>query len=177
MPSNDLSYMRTVSKKDLVIRDPDINNIDIEDIAHGLSLHCRYGGQIPKHYSVAQHSVLVSELCDPKDAFWGLMHDAAEAYIGDIISPVKRMLKDFSKVENYFMSVICEKYKMKREMPPSVKVADMNAYLLEEHDLRGNNYWPGGIVPPWVKRVERLQYWSAGFAERAFLSRFMELTK
>jgi 5'-deoxynucleotidase YfbR-like HD superfamily hydrolase len=177
MPSSDLNHVHTVSKKAVYIKDPDPKLIDIEDIAHALSLHCRYGGQIPKHYSVAQHSVLVSQLCDPKDAFWGLMHDAAEAYTGDIISPIKVLLRDYKKIEAYFMNVICDKFGLHRKMPPSVKVADYNAYLLEEDNLRGNNYWPSGIIPGWTATIKPLRFWTPEAAEKAFLRRFRELTK
>lgn len=71
--------------------DPKPEEVVIEDIAHALSRICRYGGQPSMHYSVAEHSVLVSHLVLPRYALDGLMHDAAEAYVGDVLRPIKRL--------------------------------------------------------------------------------------
>lgn len=74
--------------------DPRPEEVRIEDIAHALSRVCRYGGHCLDWYSVAQHSVLVSQLVGQQLAFEGLMHDAEEAYTGDMIRPVKVGLRD-----------------------------------------------------------------------------------
>src|SRR5579885_2784587 len=71
--------------------DPRPEEILIEDIAHALSMLCRFTGHVKRFYSVAQHCVYVSHRCDPKDALWGLLHDAAEAYLNDISRPVKSL--------------------------------------------------------------------------------------
>src|ERR1035441_7448066 len=69
--------------------DPDPDKILIEDIAHALAHQCRFGGHASKFYSVAEHSVHVSKLCAPKDALWGLLHDASEAYCGAVWAPAR----------------------------------------------------------------------------------------
>src|SRR6266496_3875421 len=69
---------------------PKPEDVDIRDIAHALSNQCRFTGHTKEFYSVAQHSVLVSTFCAPEDAAWGLLHDASEAYLSDIASPVKK---------------------------------------------------------------------------------------
>ena len=69
--------------------DPRPEEIGIENIAHALAMSCRYGGHSLDYYSVAQHSVLVSRLVSRSDALCALLHDATEAFIGDLIRPMK----------------------------------------------------------------------------------------
>ena len=81
--------MVTYTGKEFYPLDPNPADIDIKDIAHALSNCCRFAGHIKSFYSVAQHSVIVSELCEPENALAGLLHDASEAYLSDIARPVK----------------------------------------------------------------------------------------
>ena len=83
-----MAYSMTASGLGFDPEDPKPEAIVIEDIAHALSNICRFGGHTGSFYSVAQHSVLVSLHTNAKFARAGLMHDASEAYIGDIIRPV-----------------------------------------------------------------------------------------
>ena len=87
------------------------DDICIEDIAHGLSLLCRYNGQCDIFYSVAEHCITMATY--PGFRKWNpltmLLHDAAEAYIGDIIRPVKLLLPEFKRIENDFLSAIAFK--------------------------------------------------------------------
>lgn len=66
--------------------------IVIEDIARGLANRARWGGQTRDYYSVAEHSVMVACQCSDDFRLWGLLHDAAEAYLGDIPEPIKGMV-------------------------------------------------------------------------------------
>ena len=68
---------------------PRAEDIEILDVAHALSMLCRYTGHTKQFYSVAQHSVLVSRIVPPQDAAWGLLHDASEAYLCDVARPIK----------------------------------------------------------------------------------------
>lgn len=71
---------------------PDHTDVNVEDIVFGLSRQFRFNGHTKFPYSVAQHSMFVAELMPPELAAYGLLHDAHEAYMGDITSPVKSAL-------------------------------------------------------------------------------------
>src|SRR4051812_16341267 len=79
-------------------KDPRNHNYDIKAIAHALSNLCRYTGHSKRFYSVAEHCVLVSRLVDPRFAFEGLMHDASEAFCGDVASPLKKLLPGYARI-------------------------------------------------------------------------------
>jgi len=70
---------------------PNPDDIRIDDIAHALAHQCRFAGHTRLFYSVAEHSVRVSQLCRPEDALWGLLHDASEAYLSDVPAPLKEL--------------------------------------------------------------------------------------
>jgi len=139
-----------------------IDEVDLNDIAISLSRICRYNGHTVHHYSVAQHCVLASYLVEEKDALWALLHDAAEAYLGDIIAPVKLLVPEFSKLEEMVMEVISQRFQLKGAMPESVHTADQ--YL---RDVEISSFFYG---------TNLLMPWSAEFAMNAFTQRFMELT-
>jgi 5'-deoxynucleotidase YfbR-like HD superfamily hydrolase len=82
--------------------DPDPAEVDLPDIANGLANTCRYAGQCQFYYSVGTHSLYVSEeLADhgPRVQLYGLLHDAAEAYVSDVPRPIKRELEHFAAIE------------------------------------------------------------------------------
>lgn len=98
-----MTWIQTYSGRRLELLDDrnDAESIDIRDIAHALSMVCRYTGHVGRHYSVAEHSVLVARLLEltgypPLVQLCGLMHDAHEAYVADLSSPMKRALREFS---------------------------------------------------------------------------------
>lgn len=95
--------------------DPQPEDINIQDIAHALSQTCRYGGMCSEYYSVAQHSGHVSSQCTDKDDWklWGLLHDAAEAYIGDMPKPFKPFMLNFDNLETIILKVIADKFDLK----------------------------------------------------------------
>src|SRR3954471_2936273 len=88
--------------------DPRPEDIDILDIAQGLSNQCRFNGQIKTFYSVAQHSVLVTRMVSSENQLAALLHDASEAYLPDLTSPVKRQIPEFVEAENRLMEVIAD---------------------------------------------------------------------
>lgn len=124
---------------------PERADIRLFDIAVALSRVCRYGGHAQHCYSVAQHSVLVSHLVHREFALCALMHDAAEAYLGDVITPLKRVLGEaYARLERAWEWEIAGRFgyasqlrwvRGVRGMPAEVKAGDALAFELEAHDL------------------------------------------
>lgn len=120
-----------------------VSQIDILDIAHALSNMCRYSGHCKKFYSVAEHSVLVSNIVktlwpDDVDAQWaGLLHDATEAYVGDVTTPLKVLLPAFIEIEDRLAVDIAKTFKIKwtKRTVERVKIADMIALSTEARKL------------------------------------------
>lgn len=128
-PDEDAWIMTFMGKKFYPL-DPEGSDYCIEDIAHALSNICRFTGHCNQFYSVAQHSMIVSELVSRKYAVWGLMHDASEAYITDIARPLKHLgaFFDYRKLEKRTMNAICKKFGIEGDEPQEVK--DYDALIL-----------------------------------------------
>lgn len=160
------------------VLNPSPADIQIGDIAASLSKLCRFGGHCRQFYSVAQHCVHVSEMVPEQDALWGLFHDAAEAYIGDITRPMKIALQQVAPgvvraVETRILMAVAERFDLPWPMPSAVHVADNLALATERRDLMApGEAWPG-LPPPATARIVPQ---SPKDAEDAFLFRFLELT-
>lgn len=120
-----------------------ISKIDIEDIGHALSNMCRYAGHCRSMYSVAEHSVLVSQIIrqmwpDDVMARWaGLLHDATEAYVCDLPTPLKVLLPEFIRIEDELGDKIATQFKIEwtDEVKKRVKMADHIALATEANLL------------------------------------------
>lgn len=137
MKTKRLDWIQTYSGLKVFPLDPKPNQICIEDIAHALSNICRFTGHTRDFYSVAQHSVMVASNVSNASCFWGVLHDASEAYLCDIARPVKIQpeLKAYREAEDRLMAVICKKFGLPREMPDEVRLADRRALRTEARDL------------------------------------------
>ena len=163
----------TISGRRVFVLAPDAGSIVVEDIAHGLANCCRFAGHTRGFYSVAQHSVLVSRLVPHALALHGLLHDATEAYLGDLIRPLKRQLPEYSKIEALWWEQIAARFGLAVVEPSEVKLGDIRALATERRDVVASYPWrlkpgiephPETIVPlpPLLARIQ-------------FLERFVEL--
>lgn len=125
------AWMQTFTGRQFYPLDPRPEDIDVRDIAHALSLICRYGGHTIRFYSVAEHCVLMSQAVAPEYALAALLHDATEAYVGDMVRPLKHHMSDYCKVEDRVAWAISERFGLHPHMPAEVKDAD-NRILLDE---------------------------------------------
>lgn len=160
---------------------PHPDQVAIEDIAHALSLQCRFGGHTQVFYSVAQHSVLVSRSVPPADALWGLLHDAAEAYLVDLPRPLKHhsvLGYEYRKIEARVMRAISERFGLPADEPSSVKIAERRLLATERRDLLGPMRFQPGIWGdgdgsiPYDETICPMLDWQA---ELEFMLRFGEL--
>ena len=126
--------IRTFTGKYVNILEPTEDMICIEDIAHSLSMQCRFGGHLPVFYSVAQHCIECSLIANRSYKLEALMHDASEAYLLDIPTPVKKLLVGYDAIEENFMKVIFNKFNLLYSALEKIKIEDK--YMLEkEWDL------------------------------------------
>lgn len=136
-------FLQTYSGHSFEPKSGKLSQVDVRDIAHALSNLCRYSGQCRKFYSVAEHSVLVSRIIrcmwpDDVESRWaGLLHDATEAYVGDITTPLKILLPKFIEVEDSLAMDIAKVFKIKwsKQTHSRVKIADMIALSTEARKL------------------------------------------
>jgi len=136
----------------------------MEDIAHALSHQCRFGGHLPRFYSVAQHSILVSVIVPDEHKLAALLHDASEAYLLDIPRPIKLKLSNYAEIENNLMTMIADMFGFDWPLHESVKHADEVLLQKEwkEIMLRGQD--------------EEFECFSSTHAKQNFLNRFKNLT-
>ena len=117
--------------------DPHPEEILIQDIAHALSLSCRFSGHTREFYSVAQHSILAAIYMPKGKELWGLLHDASEAYLHDIPTPLKRLdqFRFYRELEDNLQKMIFKKYGLFGNPPAELKGVDVSLLLTEAECL------------------------------------------
>lgn len=129
----------TNSGKRIYVLAPDPLDINIYDVSAATSKICRFGGHCLEFYSVAQHSVLVSTIVEalghPELALEALLHDAPEAYLGDVIRPLKRELRRYRKIEALWEPVVARALGVEFLMNPIIKQGDLIALATERRDF------------------------------------------
>jgi hypothetical protein len=144
------------------VMNPRVEDIKIEDIAHALSFTCRFNGHCTHFYSVAQHSMLVTrvygelvadkpELVDyPQGYLCALLHDAAEAYVGDVIRPIKLAVPGVEEIEKNVREVILEKFYLAgawHNLQHLVQKADLIVLATEARDIMHGDAPKGWDLP------------------------------
>lgn len=174
-----MASIETSTGLTLSFDDPQPDQIDIDDIATGLSRVCRFAGQASEFYSVAQHCCFVSdwirkETKSPSLALLGLLHDAPEAYCCDLPRALKCMLPDYKIIETRVWGAISLKYFGEEvDLPPIIKVADNVALVTEARDFMGDPGWckeerwpkpvewkirPIGMRQAWVRYLQKFYH-------------------
>jgi 5'-deoxynucleotidase YfbR-like HD superfamily hydrolase len=177
--------MQTASRRAMDLAHPDPDTICLPDIAHALSRLCRYNGMTSQHYSVAEHCCHVADYLlqahgDPELALAGLMHDASEAYVGDLTYPMQLALGPEGRAAVKAMHArVWNAIQTKLDLQfldigdGRVLEADQRI-LLDECDAL-----LGGPVKPWDVKSEplgvRIQGWDAATARREWVSRWAPL--
>ena len=156
---------------------PNPDDIRIADIAHALSQQCRFAGHSREFYSVAEHSVRVSLLGRPEDALWGLLHDASEAYLTDVLAPMKELpqFEAYRAAERSLQGTIAVRFGLSTEQPRSVTEADRAVLGIEICDLLRPLGSPQPGRPPQKNKLTITNPWPPRIAKARFLTRFREL--
>jgi hypothetical protein len=167
-----LPEIRTMAGRLFNFTEPEKHEFSIYEITHALSNLCRFTGHTTAFYSVAQHSVLVSGIVPPHLALKALLHDAAEAYLGDVSAPLKQLLPEYKAIETRVEAALLRHFGLDPSHDPIIKHADMRALATELRDLMpGKN---AVDVEPLAFHIRPLAPHEAAFT---FLDRYEELTR
>lgn len=172
MPALQSGIIRTITGKRFNLFEPTPDMIDIQDIATGLANKGHFSGFSPKYFSIAEHSIMV---CD-EYSLWhdsapdsykllALLHDASEAYIGDMVKPLKIHMPEFVAVENRIMEVIAERFGLELSRKHLIKPTDL---LVQ--DIEYNAFFHGGQIA----MNQTVSYLDPERAKAVFLDRFTE---
>jgi len=160
--------------------DPRGDEIEIWDIANSLAKLCRYNGHTRLFCSVAEHSVLVSlilrEMGAPVEVqMQGLLHDATEAYCGDMIRPLKLLIDLFNLKERIIWRAVAQRFNLPIRLDSRVKIADNEAVVIERRDILNRNRgvdW--GNMPKGITNLRAMGFdWRD--AKDLFVERYVEL--
>lgn len=170
------STIQTFTGEMFDVFNPRMEQINLKDISHALSMLCRYGGHSREFYSVAEHCVLMAghfeDVGDRTLARAALLHDTTEAYMGDVVRPLKSQLPLYRTVEDRLQALIFTKYGVYDQIPREVKIADLRITTDEREMLMLPRPWSIDPVEP--LGVE-LQCWTHDQAEQAWLDSYWRL--
>jgi 5'-deoxynucleotidase YfbR-like HD superfamily hydrolase len=143
---------------------------------------CRFNGSVRKFYSIAEHSVRVSQICSPENQLWGLLHDSGEFATADVNRPLKYSpgMGVYRLYERKTQAAIMQHFGQPTEEPAEVKAADRRLLVTEQRDLMAKGeISPGSFRESYAEILpleETIIPWTSKKAEREFLARFRALT-
>lgn len=179
-------WTETYSGHRFYILNPRARHLSIEELAHSLANLCRFNGHVRKFYSVAQHSVLVSQLVEKHGknaALWGLLHEVDEPYLGDLVTPVKYALgyRKLKQISNRYIEAARVQFKLGPYPRDVIKHADLVALVTEKRDLLSKRFMPGWLTDFGLPLVDPLpitiEPWGIKKAKRRFLERYEQLRR
>ena len=156
--------------------EPRAEDVCIAEIAHALSHICRFTGHVHTFYSVAEHRFHASFIVPPEYALQALLHDAAEAYIGDVASPLKRLLPDYKAIEERVEAAVLQHFGLPEQLHPCVKEADLVMLATEQRDLLPAHSDEWAVLKDIKPLTGRIHPWPAQVARQYFLVRYRHLT-
>lgn len=163
-------WMQTSTGRAFWPLDPRPSEIHIEDIAAALSKLCRYGGHCKQFYSVAEHCVLMARAAPDGHRLSALLHDASEAYLSDVIRPIKRHIPQYGVIEAALESAIATRFGLPYPLPAEVKRLD-NGILADERDqVMRTPPQDWGLREPAIGVI--IEFWAPDKAEFEFLAAF-----
>lgn len=175
-----MTWIETRSGKRFDYDNPSPDSIDIDDIAYALSNLCRFTGHV-RFFSVAEHSVLVAGRVAPELRLAALLHDASEAYLGDIASPLKYLLPDYKRIEARVEACIFDRFNISHRLDDWAKIkhADQDALLTEAHYLIPSKGLEWGDWTKLFKVEEKFQPHCLPPAQayRLFMAAYKSITK
>ena len=172
--TKDDAWIETVTGRKFYYLKP---TFDIGEIAHALGNMCRFTGQSRRFFSVAEHSVLVSRIMEDLrlgDPMEGLLHDGVEAYLADVASPAKAVLKDYKALDKALDRAMRAEFKMPLEKTEGCTTADWLALFCEARALlpsKGKG-WTG--PPGLMEQAWQLPYHIGCWTPEDATSRFMD---
>lgn len=169
------TYVSTFSGNRFYPLEPRIDRVAIEDIAHGLAYLCRFNGQTREFYSVAQHSLIVASQVPAELRLAALLHDAAEAYLGDMVKPLKVLLPAFALLEDKVSAIIAATFGIDFTDYAPIKQADLVALATEKRDLMPHSVERWAYLDGVKALPDRIVPMSPGQAKQAFLAEFAVL--
>lgn len=146
-----------------------------DDIAHGLSNQCRYGGHCDPFYPIAQHLVIASYAVEPGYEFEALMHDGHESFYLDVMTPFKILMPQYRRLEDRGERAMRKHFNLPAEMSGPVKIIDRVMLATEKRDLMHPDGGNWGILEGIEPLPEKIVGWTPTQAKANWLSRFEEL--
>lgn len=181
-------YIQTYTGRRFYTLNPHPDDVDLADIAHSLALTARFNGHTKYFYSVAEHSVILSHLVAPQNALWALLHDAAEAYLGDLVWPLRQNMNIWrpdstgddepvtvQQVEERLLRAIAWAFKLSWPIDDEIIQSDHQILVDEKKQVFNDQISWGEQLRGIQPLGAILKFWGPDEAERQFMTRWKEI--